>query len=167
MQPTVPAHSNTISWLYQPSFYRLYEKYDGNKCREILPQILNPVLLLHGSNDIMVPDEQPNYLLANLKNSQYVNKSLKIPIEVTVTCGYNILVCKVPFLWHYSTFPVQNTWFITYFFVTYCGNRWRYVANQVGWVISKSGHFRKPRTITFYCWLRRLPYFFSFHFVSF
>ncbi|XP_043264348.1 valacyclovir hydrolase-like [Colletes gigas] len=48
------------SWV--DGFKNIYEKRDGNLCKELLPDIRCPTLIVQGSNDEGVPPEHPVYL---------------------------------------------------------------------------------------------------------
>ena len=52
--------------------FRLFEKRGGNKCRDILPRIVCPVLVLHGDKDPLVAAEHPKYLCEHLPNARCV-----------------------------------------------------------------------------------------------
>uniref|UniRef100_A0A8C4RFF7 Biphenyl hydrolase like n=1 Tax=Erpetoichthys calabaricus TaxID=27687 RepID=A0A8C4RFF7_ERPCA len=43
---------------------------DGNICREMLPQIVCPTLIIHGQKDPMVPNFHPEFLHKHIKNSR-------------------------------------------------------------------------------------------------
>ncbi|KAG2458563.1 BPHL hydrolase, partial [Polypterus senegalus] len=43
---------------------------EGNICREMLPQIVCPTLIIHGQKDPMVPDFHPEFLHKHIKNSR-------------------------------------------------------------------------------------------------
>ena len=45
---------------------------DKNICRELLPKIKCPTLVIHGNKDAMVAPEHPEYLHKNIKNSSLV-----------------------------------------------------------------------------------------------
>lgn len=47
----------------------MFDENEGNICREILPFINVPTLILHGSNDDFVPVEHAIYLQKNMKNA--------------------------------------------------------------------------------------------------
>lgn len=46
---------------------RMFEENDGNICREVLPLIDVPTLILHGANDDFVPAQHAVYLQKNIK----------------------------------------------------------------------------------------------------
>ncbi|XP_066594711.1 valacyclovir hydrolase-like isoform X2 [Prorops nasuta] len=49
---------------------RLFNTRSGNLCKSALPNIKCPTLVVHGAKDVMVLDEHPNYLVANIKNAK-------------------------------------------------------------------------------------------------
>ncbi|KYQ54734.1 Valacyclovir hydrolase [Trachymyrmex zeteki] len=52
---------------------RLYEKQNGNLCKQVLPKIKCPTLIIHGAKDAMVLPEHPTYLKQNIANSKFVS----------------------------------------------------------------------------------------------
>uniref|UniRef100_A0A914XUZ3 AB hydrolase-1 domain-containing protein n=1 Tax=Plectus sambesii TaxID=2011161 RepID=A0A914XUZ3_9BILA len=52
----------------------LFERHNGNKCREIVPFVPQPVLILHGKNDIYATQEHPDFFLRTLPNSKLLIK---------------------------------------------------------------------------------------------
>ncbi|KMQ98061.1 tubulin beta-1 chain [Lasius niger] len=48
---------------------RLYEKQNGNVCKEVLSKIKCPTLIIHGAKDAIVFPEHPTYLKQNIANS--------------------------------------------------------------------------------------------------
>lgn len=51
------------------SLHAVLRENDGNICREALPKIQAPTLVLHGALDNLVPTEHVVYLHENIKNS--------------------------------------------------------------------------------------------------
>ena len=51
---------------------RLYEKQNGDLCKQVLPKIKCPTLIIHGAKDAMVLPEHPTYLKQNITNSKFV-----------------------------------------------------------------------------------------------
>lgn len=49
------------------SFQRILKENNGDICREALPKIIAPTLILHGAQDPLVPLEHPVYLHKNIK----------------------------------------------------------------------------------------------------
>ncbi|KAL0102938.1 hypothetical protein PUN28_018323 [Cardiocondyla obscurior] len=49
---------------------RLYEKQNGNLCKESLSKIKCPTLIIHGAKDAMVLPEHPTYLKQHIANSK-------------------------------------------------------------------------------------------------
>ncbi|KYN43712.1 Valacyclovir hydrolase [Trachymyrmex septentrionalis] len=49
---------------------RLYEKQNGDLCKQVLPKIKCPTLIIHGAKDAMVLPEHPTYLKQNIANSK-------------------------------------------------------------------------------------------------
>lgn len=49
------------------SFQAIFKDNKGNICREAIPNIQAPTLILHGAQDPLVPMEHPVYLHKNLK----------------------------------------------------------------------------------------------------
>lgn len=47
-------------------------KEGGNICKQHLPAITCPTLIVHGDKDVMIAAEHPNFLKSNIKNSTYV-----------------------------------------------------------------------------------------------
>jgi pimeloyl-ACP methyl ester carboxylesterase len=52
--------------------YRIFEKHDGNKCRDILPSVHCAVLVMHGDKDPLVADEHPKYLCRMMPRARWV-----------------------------------------------------------------------------------------------
>lgn len=52
---------------------RLYEKQNGNVCKEVLSKIKCPTLIIHGAKDALVFPEHPTYLKQNIANSKFVS----------------------------------------------------------------------------------------------
>lgn len=51
----------------------IYKKSNGNLCKEKLPLIKCPTLIVHGNKDPMIATEHPQYLLNNIKGAKYVD----------------------------------------------------------------------------------------------
>lgn len=51
---------------------RLYEKQNGDLCKQVLSKIRCPTLIVHGAKDAMVLAEHPEYLKQNIANSKFV-----------------------------------------------------------------------------------------------
>lgn len=51
---------------------RLYEKQNGNLCKQVLSKIKCPTLIIHGAKDPIVLPEHPEYLKQNIANSKFV-----------------------------------------------------------------------------------------------
>ena len=49
-----------------------YSTQDKNLCRQILPDIRCPSLIIHGNKDAMVASEHPEYLHKRIPNSRYM-----------------------------------------------------------------------------------------------
>ncbi|KYM78157.1 Valacyclovir hydrolase [Atta colombica] len=49
---------------------RLYEKQNGDLCKQVLPKIKCPTLIIHGTKDAIVLPEHPTYLKQNIANSK-------------------------------------------------------------------------------------------------
>ena len=49
-----------------------YSTQDKNLCRQILPDIRCPSLIIHGNKDAMVASEHPEYLHKRIPNSRYL-----------------------------------------------------------------------------------------------
>ncbi|KYN30104.1 PREDICTED: valacyclovir hydrolase [Trachymyrmex cornetzi] len=49
---------------------RLYEKQNGDLCKQVLPKIKCPTLIIHGAKDAVVLPEHPTYLKQNIANSK-------------------------------------------------------------------------------------------------
>jgi len=52
---------------------RLYEKQNGDLCKQVLPKIKCPTLIIHGTKDALVLPEHPTYLKQNIANSKFVS----------------------------------------------------------------------------------------------
>lgn len=52
-------------------FKQLYEKNQGNICKEELPRIQAETLIVHGAKDPMIAPEHPPYLRKHIKNNEY------------------------------------------------------------------------------------------------
>jgi len=52
---------------------RLYEKQNGDLCKQALPKIKCPTLIIHGAKDAMVLPEHPVYLKQNIADSKFVS----------------------------------------------------------------------------------------------
>lgn len=50
---------------------RLYEKQNGDLCKQALSKIKCPTLIIHGNKDAMVLPEHPSYLKQNIANSRF------------------------------------------------------------------------------------------------
>jgi len=50
------------------SFHMILKENNGDICREAIPKINVPTLILHGARDPLVPMEHPVYLHKNIKN---------------------------------------------------------------------------------------------------
>lgn len=65
---------------------RLYEKQNGNICKQALSKIKCPTLIIHGAKDAMVLPEHPTYLKQNIADSKFVSlykfKEIKITYEI-------------------------------------------------------------------------------------
>ena len=48
----------------------LYQKKNGDICKECIPRIRCPTLIIHGSKDVMVDSEHPEYLIKNIPGSK-------------------------------------------------------------------------------------------------
>lgn len=48
----------------------IFEKNNGDLCKENLAKIKCPTLIVHGEKDAMVLKEHPHFLKANIKNSR-------------------------------------------------------------------------------------------------
>ena len=48
----------------------IFKLRGGNVCREDLPSIKSPTLIMHGDKDPLVSAEQPTYLSRKIKNSK-------------------------------------------------------------------------------------------------
>ena len=46
---------------------------DGNICKDLLPKITCPTLIVHGEKDALVAPEHPQYLKESIKGSRYVH----------------------------------------------------------------------------------------------
>ena len=55
------------SWI--DAFDRFSKQKDGNICREYLPKIKCPTLIIHGQKDPLVPDLHPEYIHKNITGS--------------------------------------------------------------------------------------------------
>lgn len=49
------------------AFQKILQENKGDICREVLPKINAPTLILHGAQDPLVPMEHPVYLRKNIK----------------------------------------------------------------------------------------------------
>ena len=47
----------------------IYKECEGNLCKEFLPNITCPTLIIHGEKDPLVPSFHPKYIHENLKGS--------------------------------------------------------------------------------------------------
>jgi len=70
------------------SLHAVLRENDGNICREALPKIQAPTLVLHGALDNLVPTEHVVYLHENIKNSTWV-PSMPEQHE----CNNNLWIC--------------------------------------------------------------------------
>lgn len=52
---------------------RLYEKQNGNLCKQVLSKIKCPTLIIHGGKDPLVLPEHPQYLKQNIVSSKFVS----------------------------------------------------------------------------------------------
>lgn len=50
----------------------LYQKKNGDLCKDSVTQIKCPTLIIHGNKDVIVDPEHPVYLKDNIPNSQLV-----------------------------------------------------------------------------------------------
>lgn len=48
----------------------IYKQRQGNICKEVLPRIKCPTLIVHGKKDAMVNEIHPKYLVDNIKNAK-------------------------------------------------------------------------------------------------
>jgi len=48
----------------------IFKNHKGNICKELLPDIQCPSLIIHGAKDALVASEHPDYLKENIKNSR-------------------------------------------------------------------------------------------------
>ncbi|XP_064598798.1 valacyclovir hydrolase-like [Liolophura sinensis] len=55
------------------AFHRIKHKNNGNVCRDQLPKIVCPTLIIHGQLDPIVVQEHPDYIHANIRHSRLVN----------------------------------------------------------------------------------------------
>lgn len=51
---------------------RLYEKQNGDLCKQVLSKIKCPTLIIYGARDAMVLAEHATYLKQNITNSKFV-----------------------------------------------------------------------------------------------
>lgn len=49
-----------------------YEKNNGDICRDCIPRIQCPALIVHGAKDVMVDAEHAEYLKNNIRDSRLV-----------------------------------------------------------------------------------------------
>lgn len=66
----------------------IFKGQDGNLCKEYLPNITCPTLIIHGEKDPLVPRFHPEYIHKNIKNSSLImmpegrhNLHLRFPEE--------------------------------------------------------------------------------------
>lgn len=52
---------------------RLYEKQNGDLCRQALSKIKCPTLIIHGAKDTMILPEHSKYLKQKIANSRFVS----------------------------------------------------------------------------------------------
>ncbi|RXN36389.1 valacyclovir hydrolase [Labeo rohita] len=65
----------------------------GSICREVLPLISCPTLIIHGAKDPMVPSFHPEYLLQNIKGSRlHVMTEGKHNLHLRYSSEFNTLV---------------------------------------------------------------------------
>ncbi|XP_012265443.2 valacyclovir hydrolase [Athalia rosae] len=48
----------------------IFEKNDGNICKDLLPKVKCPTLIMHGAKDVMLWKDHPTYLEKNIKDSK-------------------------------------------------------------------------------------------------
>lgn len=56
---------------------RLYEKQNGDLCKQVLSKIRCPTLIIHGAKDAMVLLEHPTYLKENIVNSKFASLDIE------------------------------------------------------------------------------------------
>lgn len=56
----------------------MYEKNQGNICKEILNKIKCPTLVLHGDKDPMVASEHPDYLVSHIAGAWSVSRDFDL-----------------------------------------------------------------------------------------
>lgn len=78
------------SWI--DGVLRLYEKQNGDVCKQVLSKIKCPTLIIHGAKDAMVLPEHPTYLKQNIADSKFA--SLWIWKKIIVILRYYFV-----FLW--------------------------------------------------------------------
>lgn len=49
---------------------KIYKSNGGNLCKQHLPNIKCPTLIVHGNKDPMVAPEHPDYLVNNIKGAK-------------------------------------------------------------------------------------------------
>lgn len=70
-------------------------KKGGNICKELLPAIKCPTLVLHGKKDPMIVPEHPDYLIKHIPNSKlYVFDEGKHNIHLRYAQQFNEVVSK-------------------------------------------------------------------------
>ena len=60
-----------ILWKEWVDAYYGLKKFDGDICKQLLPNIVCPTLIVQGEKDTLVSDEHPDYLEKNIKNSRF------------------------------------------------------------------------------------------------
>ena len=77
----LPSTTTRLSFFPKDGFPKLWSDFvealmsirknrDGNVCKELLPDIVCPTLIIQGEKDVMVAPEHPHYLKDNIKNSK-------------------------------------------------------------------------------------------------
>lgn len=73
----------------------IYKERNGNICREHLPNIVCPTLIVHGAKDPMIAAEHVPYLLEHIKNTElFVFPDGKHNIHLRYADEFNDLVAK-------------------------------------------------------------------------
>jgi len=52
------------------TLHGMYKNKDGDICKDCLPKITCPTLIIHGNKDAMVAPEHPDYLLKHIRHSK-------------------------------------------------------------------------------------------------
>lgn len=66
--------STWASWV--DAMVSIYEKNNGDICKNALPNIKCPTLIVHGAKDVMVHKNHPQFLADNIENSKLVSTFL-------------------------------------------------------------------------------------------